>query len=115
MYEGCVRCSQCGNNPNIKTGTEVKREETVYRAESNQKSRILAGILQIIFPFFATGRLYLGNYYMALFQIFIASSFVFYLPFTGIFIPLGMLLPIFDGIRILLGKVSTDARGVPLK
>ena len=52
MFDGCVRCSQCGKDPNIDFGTEIKREQTVDQPEKKQKSRVLAGALQIIFPFF---------------------------------------------------------------
>ena len=115
MFDGCVRCSQCGKDPNIDFGTEIKREQAVDQSETKHKSRVLAGVLQIIFPFFAAGRLYLGNFYIALLQIFMAITIRFPIPFTRIILPIGVLFVMYDGVRILTGKVNHDADGVRLK
>lgn len=111
----CVRCSQCGNNPHIESGIKIERESVVYQAEPKKKSRILAGVLQIVFPFFALGRFYLGNHYIAIFQIFLSFVFQYRIPFTMIFIPVGVIVPIIDGFRILTKKVTYDAYGRELK
>ena len=115
MDDSCIRCTQCGNDPRAETGKDVKREETVYSARTKQKSKILAGILQIVLPMFAAGRIYLGNYSIACFQILISFIFQIRIPFTLYFIPLGLILPIYDGIRILMGRVRYDAYGRELK
>ena len=115
MFDGCVRCSQCGKDPNIDFGNEIKREKSVNQPEQKHKSRVLAGILQIVFPFFAAGRLYLGNYYIALLQIFMSVIVRFPIPFTRIILPIGAFFCVYDGIRILTGRVNHDADGIRLK
>lgn len=117
MNDGCTRCTQCGNDPNISTGKEVKREHVYEKPIHKQKSRIIAGILQIVFPYLAAGRLYLGNYYIAIFEIIIALTVVFpvFTLFGFMFLPVGLLLPIYDAIRIFRGKVKYDAKGISLK
>ncbi len=111
----CVRCSQCGNNPYDETGVRIERDSVVYTDKTKYKSRIIAGILQILLPFFAAGRLYLGNYYIAGFQIFLSFVLQYRIPFTWIFIPVGVIIPIIDGIRILQKRVLFDANGNKLK
>ncbi len=115
MDELCPLCTQCGNDPNIKIGKEIKREKSSPAQEEKRKSRILAGILQIVFPFFALGRLYLGNYHIAMFEIIISLSCFWTIFPIIMFLPIGVLLPIYDGIRILKGRVPFDAQGRPLK
>lgn len=117
MEDGCKRCTQCGNDPNIDYGHNIKRECSADPIDENKKtkSRVLAGVLQIVFPWAAAGRWYLGNYAVAIAQILVVMFFTIRLPFTFFVIPLGTLWPIYDGICILLGKVKTDAFGNEIK
>ncbi len=98
-----TKCSQCGNNPYDETIQEVKNVAPEYEF-LHSKSRIVAGLLQIFLGMFAAGRFYLGYTSMALLQLVL------------IFMTRGLALiwPIIDGIMILCGSVSTDAKGKPL-
>jgi len=78
------------------------REHSEY---SGQKSRLVAGLLQILLGGFGIGRFYLGYTGIAVAQL-LVSIFTF-----GI----GAIWPLIDGILILTGSVSVDANGVPLK
>lgn len=69
-----------------------------------QKSRLVAGLLQIFLGWCGVGRFYLGYTGMGLGQLF--SNFL-----CGI----GYIWAFIDGILILCGQVKTDARGIPLK
>lgn len=120
MEDGCKRCSQCGNDPNIDCGQNIKRENSTqdnsyYYTQTKSKSKIIAGILQIIFPGLALGRWYLGNYTTALAQMLVSLLFTIRIPFTFRVISLGSLWAICDGIRILMGRVKTDAFGNEVK
>ena len=69
-----------------------------------QKSRLVAGLLQLFVPF-GVGRFYLGFTGMGVAQLLVTI-------FTcGI----GAIWEWIDGIMILCGSVKVDARGVPLK
>ena len=67
-----------------------------------QKSRLVAGILQLFAGTFGVGRFYLGDVTTGLLQLFFGWLT------CGIW-------PLVDGIMILCGSVKTDAKGVPLK
>lgn len=125
MEDGCKRCTQCGNDPNIDYGHDIKRESntqydnsysynTSYRP-TKRKSKVIAGILQIIFPGFAAGRWYLGSYGIAIAQMVVSCLFAVRMPFTLRYISIGALWAIYDGICILCGKVKTDAYGNELR
>lgn len=68
-----------------------------------QRSRVMAGVLQILFGGFGIGRFYLGYNAMALGQLFT-------MPIFGI----GAIWGVIDGILILCGQVETDVNGIPL-
>lgn len=68
-----------------------------------QRSRVMAGVLQILFGGFGIGRFYLGYNGIALGQLFT-------MPLFGI----GAIWGIIDGILILCGQVETDVNGIPL-
>lgn len=69
-----------------------------------QKSRLVAGLLQIFLGWCGVGRFYLGYTGMGLGQLF--SNFL-----CGV----GYIWAFIDGILILCGRVQTDAKGIPLK
>jgi hypothetical protein len=81
----------------------------------SDKSKLVAGLLQLFFGSFAVGRFYLGYTSLAIAQI--AAVFViggFGSVFTcgaSLFI---LLWPMIDGIMMLIGKVP-DAQGRPLR
>jgi len=70
-----------------------------------QKSKLVAGLLQIFLGSFGVGRFYLGYTGMAVAQILV----------TWLTCGLGAIWPLIDGIMIITGSVKTDAKGVPLK
>ena len=115
-------CGNCGNQLNdndvfcAKCGTSQTQQQTNQQAQPNnggqqyapyteQKSKLVAGLLQLFLGSFGAGRFYLGYTGMAIGQI----------AATWCTCGLGALWPIIDGILILAGNVKTDAHGVPLK
>lgn len=74
------------------------------RYDVPQKSRLVAGLLQIFLGGFGVGRFYLGYTSMGLGQL-----------FTNFLCGIGYIWAFIDGILILCGQVKTDARGIPLK
>lgn len=104
MPDDAQICTQCGKNPRGNYEQEIKtvKPEDNYK---KQKSRVLAGLLQIFLGYFGAGRFYLGYTQVALSQLFLN------LMTRG----LTILWPIIDGIMILCGKVKTDAYGEPLR
>ena len=76
-------------------------EEEVYE---HQKSRLIAGLLQLFLGGFGAGRFYLGYTGVAVGQLCT-------LPLFGI----GYIWGFIDGILILCGQLDLDADGVPLK
>jgi hypothetical protein len=70
-----------------------------------QKSKLVAGLLQIFLGSFGVGRFYLGFVGIGIAQILV----------TWCTFGIGALWPLIDGILILTGSVSKDARGIPLK
>ena len=69
-----------------------------------QKSRIVAGLLQIFFGGFGIGRFYLGYNGIAMGQLFTFPIFF-----------IGGIWGFIDGVLILCGQVEQDASGIPLK
>lgn len=98
-----VICSQCHNDPRSES-TQQEKRQTYTPVFSKYKSRLLAGILQILLAPFGAGRLYLGYVGIALLQILAVVMT------SG----LAIIWPVIDGIRILMGYVKTDAFGQPL-
>ncbi len=76
-------------------------EEEVYK---HQKSRLIAGLLQLFLGGFGAGRFYLGYTGVAVGQLCT-------LPLFGI----GYIWGFIDGVLILCGQLDLDADGVPLK
>jgi TM2 domain-containing membrane protein YozV len=81
----------------------------------SDKSKLVAGLLQLFFGSLAVGRFYMGNTGLALAQM----ANVFIIGVGGSFFTCGgsllvMLWPAIDGIIILTGK-PVDAQGRPLR
>lgn len=70
----------------------------------SDKSKVIAGILQLLFGGFGVGRFYTGHTGMAIAQIAV----------TWLTCGAGALWPLIDGIMMLTGKV-TDSEGRPLR
>jgi TM2 domain-containing membrane protein YozV len=70
----------------------------------SDKSKMVAGLLQIFLGYFGVGRFYTGHVGIAIAQILVSW-------FTC---GLGAFWPLIDGIMMLMGKV-TDAQGRPLR
>lgn len=75
-----------------------------YGQPLSDKSKLVAGLLQIFLPTFAVGRFYLGYTSLAVIQIVVGICT------CGI----GFFWPLIDGIFIILGKVP-DAQGRTLR
>lgn len=109
-------CSNCGNelNDNVefcpKCGAAQgnKANNNVNSNQNNQgttqKSKLVAGLLQLFLGGFGVGRFYLGYTGIAIGQI----------AATWLTCGFGAIWPFIDGILILTGSVKTDANGVPL-
>ncbi|MCL2281638.1 MAG: TM2 domain-containing protein [Dehalococcoidia bacterium] len=109
-------CPKCGaksaftQNPseqNYQTSQDqsASSQQQGYTEQSQQKSKLVAGLLQIFLGWLGIGRFYLGYNGIAIAQL-LVSIFTF-----GI----GAIWPLIDGILILTGSVATDGKGVPLK
>jgi hypothetical protein len=75
-----------------------------YGRPLSDKSKVVAGLLQIFLPTFAVGRFYLGYTNLAIIQIVV----------TVCTCGLGAFWPLIDGIVILMGNVP-DAQGRTLR
>jgi TM2 domain-containing membrane protein YozV len=81
----------------------------------SDKSKLVAGLLQIVFGSLAIGRFYMGFTGLAIAQV----ATVFFVGVGGSFFTCGaslfvILWPVIDGILILTGK-PVDAQGRPLR
>ena len=111
-------CPKCGernvfsqNHPNqndqtsqeqsINNQPTAQQEHTQY---PEQKSKLIAGLLQIFLGGFGIGRFYLGYTGIAIAQLLVSI-------FT---LGIGVLWPLIDGILILTGSVAVDGKGIPL-
>ncbi|MDX9724144.1 MAG: TM2 domain-containing protein [Myxococcota bacterium] len=109
------RCIQCGNvlqgaapQPGYaapqQPGYGAQQPPMGAVAFPGQKSRMVAGLLQIFLGSFGVGRFYLGYTGLGVAQLIV----------TWITCGIGGLWPFIDGIMILTGNPSTDANGNPL-
>ena len=112
-------CSKCGakntfpQNPpeqNYQTSQEQpiynqSATQQGYSDQPQQKSKLVAGLLQILLGFFGVGRFYLGYNGIAIAQLLVSI-------FTA---GIGAIWPLIDGILILTGSVTVDGKGIPLK
>lgn len=78
-----------------------------------QKSRVAAGILAILLGTYGVHSFYLGNTSRGLMQLLISlvGSFIT----CGVSAIVVMIWGILDGIKLLDGRINTDANGVFLK
>lgn len=76
----------------------------VYKPVPEQKSKLVAGLLQIFLGGFGVGRFYLGYTGIGIAQL-----------LTVWICGIGYIWGFIDGILILCDQVPTDANGVPLK
>lgn len=83
---------------------EIEEIEEALEVYEHQKSRLVAGLLQIFFGGFGAGRFYLGYTGVAVGQLCT-------LPLFGI----GYIWGFIDGILILCGQLDLDAEGIPLR
>ena len=79
----------------------VYPQHTALQPDQSDRSRVVAGVLQIVFPF-GVGRFYTGHTGIALAQLF------------TMFIGIGVIWSFIDGIVLLAGG-GTDAYGRPLR
>ncbi|MDF2612358.1 MAG: hypothetical protein K0S71_144 [Clostridia bacterium] len=86
-------------------GQYSQYQQPVYNGMPEQKSKVVAGLLQIFLGGFGVGRFYLGYTGIGVAQLLVSI-------FTC---GLGAIWPFVDGILILCGQVPYDAKGVPLK
>ena len=91
---GAAVCVQCGAP--VASG---------YQPAGEQKSKMVAGLLQIFIGGLGIGRFYLGYTGIGIAQIAV----------TVCTCGVGAIWTLIDGIMILTGSVKTDANGVPLK
>lgn len=100
MQPGAAFCTNCGAQPIVNPNNNP-----------NAKSKLAAGLLGIFLGGFGVHNFYLGNTGKAVAQLLICllgSCLVVGPAVAGIW---GLI----EGIMILCGKITTDAKGVPLK
>jgi len=102
INEGAAICTNCGFALQGAQGTQ--NIVGVVPPGYEQKSKMIAGLLQIFLGGLGIGRFYLGYTNIGIFQI--LASFL-----CGA----GILWGLIDGIMILTGSVKNDGKGVPLK
>jgi TM2 domain-containing membrane protein YozV len=110
VEEGQNNCTSCGApiggaQTQAQPNFQQQQFQQPYAGGVEQKSKMVAGLLQLFLGGFGVGRFYLGYSGMAVAQILVT---IFTCGIGGIW-------PFIDGIMILTGSVKTDANGVPLK
>lgn len=103
---GTSYCHNCGQPtlPGAAVCTNCGVSLAAPAANGNQKSKMAAGLLGIFLGGWGVHNFYLGYTGKAIAQIVLTFCF-------GI----GAIWGLIEGIMILCGKISTDAKGVPLK
>lgn len=105
-------CPNCGSllennfqqqNPNFQQPNFSQQYQQPMYTE--QKSKIVAGLLALFFGGWGVHNFYLGNTSKAVIQIIVS------LVTCGI----GSIWGMIEGILILCGSINTDAQGIPLK
>lgn len=86
----------------------VPQNGVVYTA-AQQKSKITAGILGIMVGAFGVHNFYLGYVGKGVAQLLLT------LLSCGAFTPITTIWALIEGIMILVGSISTDGKGIPLK
>ena len=103
---GTSYCHNCGQPtlPGAAVCTNCGVSLATPAANGNQKSKMAAGLLGIFLGGWGVHNFYLGYTGKAIAQIVLTFCF-------GI----GAIWGLIEGIMILCGKISTDAKGVPLR
>ena len=111
LGETVKKCPICNAQQDYLVKKSVESETTLYEENDlelevyeHQKSRLVAGLLQIFLGGFGVGRFYLGYTGVAVGQLCT-------LPLFGI----GYIWGFIDGILILCGQLDLDAEGIPLR
>lgn len=108
VEEGQNNCTSCGAPIGGAQATQQAAQPNFQQTAPTgveQKSKLVAGLLQLFLGGFGVGRFYLGYSGIGVAQILVTL-------FTcGI----GGIWPFIDGIMILTGSVKVDAKGIPLK
>lgn len=108
---GNTYCFSCGKKlpfSNILVCQHCKtrlKEAPTFNEVTKQKSRLIAGFLQIFFGSFGLGRFYMHSYLIAILQFVI----------TFLTLGLGGIWGFIDGLLILSGKINKDGLGNHLK
>jgi len=107
-------CQNCGaeTNPAAEMCTQcgVRLATAVNPAE--QKSKLAAGLLGIFLGWLGIHRFYLGYTSIAVAQLVLGLLGIVTCGITSL---ASWIWGIVDGILILTGRISTDAKGIPLK
>ena len=112
--QGNKFCGSCGSESNptavlcLKCGVSLLSEASPGQVDATSKSRLTAGLLNLLLPFIAVGgvgRMYLGYTQVGVWQLII----------TLVTCGIGGLWPFIDGIMILCGKPAKDAQGKALR
>lgn len=112
--QGASFCGSCGSESNptavicLKCGVGLSSEASPGQVDLGSKSRLTAGLLNLLLPFIAVGgigRMYLGYTHIGVWQLVV----------TLVTCGIGGLWPFIDGIVILCGKPKTDAQGKALR
>ena len=104
-------CSNCGKDVDpgasvcISCGFALQGGAVPVPVGYEQKSKIVAGLLQIFLGGFGIGRFYLGYTNIAVIQLVV----------TIVTCGAGSLWGLIDGILILTGTVKVDGKGITLK
>ncbi|PHV70764.1 hypothetical protein CS063_08325 [Sporanaerobium hydrogeniformans] len=115
LNEEAKFCSNCGAPIMVENRQEPMPNyyPNNDHVTSNQKSKLVAGLLQIFLGCFGVGRFYLGYTAIGVAQLLVVWLGI---PFTcGLATIGGIIWTIVDGILILCDQVPNDANGVPLK
>lgn len=108
VEEGQNNCTSCGAAIGGAQATQQAAQPNFQQAAPagvEQKSKLVAGLLQLFLGGFGVGRFYLGYAGIGVAQILVT---IFTCGIGGIW-------PFIDGIMILTGSVKVDAKGIPLK
>lgn len=102
LIHGAAICTRCGTPTNAYSTPNY----------TNQKSKIVAGLLAILIGSLGIHNFYLGNTGKGTAQLLLTLLGTFFT--CGISAIVVYIWSIVEGIQILTGSINTDANGVPL-
>ncbi|SDN48827.1 TM2 domain-containing protein [Acetanaerobacterium elongatum] len=108
-------CPNCGQQSDplavvcVKCGYQLSGQPVAAAPGTEQKSKMVAGLLGILLGWTGAHNFYLGFTGKAVAQLLISVLSCFILS------PVSAIWGIIEGIFILTGKTTADAKGVPLK